>query len=1101
MRKNRSLIVALIVFAAVLALCLVACDKVQEIMLEAPADVYYDGQYLTWNKVDADYYTVSINGGEAQRVNSTTYAYTSSETDFDVTVSSVKGEASKSVSKTFHKLAAIEQLNVHNDGTVWWDAVAGASAYEVQVNGQVVGQVTDVTYDGLSAGNNRVKVRPIVSGDNSFWSLWSDEKRVNVYAAPSNIKYDGTVITWSGNAPSYEVCINNDVNVVTKPSFEYISNNVDFDVEIKAIGDYTTTFDSSVTSESFKYLSPVRDLSVENGNLVWGEVENAKGYKVHIYEDGTTGNVYTVSGTEFTALAAGKSFNVEVLPYNDEGNYFSTWSAPKTVRILETPVVTWETALNPDGVATNNLTWQVVTGAIDYMVEFTDPEGKTTLSATANKIEFGNAFSMVGEYKIRVMAMAADGGVSYDSKYTKDIKVIRLPAPTAPKSNFIVSDASDLSEGMTINFNQVGGAYGYRLYKDGEPVQSVASNVSSFTVNNIVDGGNLAGSEIEYSVQSVGQTPSQSANANNGFTVTLDSLTDSSLKAEVNVLPAPAWNDDKTQNIAGTTLRWNAVGGAVNGYTVRYNSSKVAVNDGTSVPLTEILTTAGSYEVAICARGDGAGTLASNYNPAIDVQRLATPTGLHVLSENDGTLTFTNYAIDNATYGGYRVTVSSETTTRTYESLTNFYAAISTAGSTVYVVYVGNRWVENTYYLESLPSTAKTFIRLAAPTFSENSLSTQEYLTWNAPVNISGYSPEYTIFADKIANPNERDRSFDLSFLEAGEHIFSIQAVGDGQTYITSEPSVEIKFTKLETPQIKVTGDGYRWNSVQNATSYQLHIGNTLKYSVNHGTGGQYGYMPEYGDVGTYTVKLEAVGNGSASLSAESINTISSDALTFEQKVTKLSAPTLSARYSDSAYVSNGRIIADITTASTLQSGYNILRRADGTMPAISYQFEVGTSLISDDGTCVEVTINSPGTYAVKAKAVGGIFGVVDSVSVTSDGVSPADTVFHTTSESSNTSTIYLLGVPTRGNLTANAGNGYISWGLVSNSLGYEYYIVADGVAIRGSADSPESASGSSAVIEQYKQYNSITIYVRAKGNGTTHISSAWSDGYTYSVG
>ena len=141
----------LVAMIAALAACLAACDKADEIFLNAPKDVYYDGQYLTWDKVDADYYTVSINGGEAQRVNSTTYAFASPGVDFDVTVSSVKGGATKSISKTFHPLAAVEELKAYNDGTLWWTPVAGANAYEVQVNGQNVGQVTDASYDALKA--------------------------------------------------------------------------------------------------------------------------------------------------------------------------------------------------------------------------------------------------------------------------------------------------------------------------------------------------------------------------------------------------------------------------------------------------------------------------------------------------------------------------------------------------------------------------------------------------------------------------------------------------------------------------------------------------------------------------------------------------------------------------------------------------------------------------------------------------------------------------------------------------------------------------------------------------------------------------------------
>lgn len=155
-----------------------ACSKVDN-MLYTPQNVAYDGQYVTWNKVElADYYYVTINGGEKARSNSTTYAYQSDDT-FEVTVSSVSdGEEKASTSQTFKPLAKINEVFVSDNGEISWDAVAGANAYTVSVNGATQ-TVTDTRISTLPVGSNRVKVKPIVSGDNTFYSTFSQE--VNVY--------------------------------------------------------------------------------------------------------------------------------------------------------------------------------------------------------------------------------------------------------------------------------------------------------------------------------------------------------------------------------------------------------------------------------------------------------------------------------------------------------------------------------------------------------------------------------------------------------------------------------------------------------------------------------------------------------------------------------------------------------------------------------------------------------------------------------------------------------------------------------------------------------------------------------------------------------
>ena len=151
--KKKGLILVILVIAAVAAAAIFsACDDVEELLYGEPENIKYDGAYITWDKIDgANYYMVSINGAEAQRSNSTTYAYTSTET-FEVTITAVYDESEASSSETFKPLASIQTLYISDDGTVSWDAVAGANAYEVSVNGRAE-TVTDTVYDKFTPGS------------------------------------------------------------------------------------------------------------------------------------------------------------------------------------------------------------------------------------------------------------------------------------------------------------------------------------------------------------------------------------------------------------------------------------------------------------------------------------------------------------------------------------------------------------------------------------------------------------------------------------------------------------------------------------------------------------------------------------------------------------------------------------------------------------------------------------------------------------------------------------------------------------------------------------------------------------------------------------
>lgn len=1041
MKKRRNLILMLLVAVAALTLCFVACNKVKEAIMDAPENIYFDGQYLTWDKVDADYYTVSINGGEAQRVNSTTYAYQSTST-FDVTVTAVKGDASKGTSKSFSYLSGIEQINVRNNGEAWWNASPGANAYEIQVDGTVVGQVTDTAYTALGVGSHRIKVKPVVSGDNSFYSTWSSEKYVNIYATPYEIKYDGTAVSWKGNAQKYEVVINGQTNVVTSSKFDYNSENRDFSVQIKAVGDYVNNFDSAVGENEFHYLQTVTDMVVEEGILKWQAVDNAKGYKVRV-----GANVATVAdGTEYKDIPAGQSVEVSVMPYNDEGNYFSSWSAKKSVYVLSAPVFRWNSDLELDTVANNNYTWDAVPSADGYTVELTLPDGNKEISHFGNESRaFAYLYENVGVYTVRVKANASTADTDrYDSKYSDPLTVERLAAPRQASQNFIISDANRLNAGFTVNFVGVNGATGYQLYKDGVLMSGLTADAfgTAITDVNVADNTVTSQQNYTYMVQTLGGKSTVG-----GLTyVKLPSIKATSLSFNVIIQQQP-----QGLTASGFNAFWNAVGGS-NGYAVAYGGNTYTAS--TESYDLRILS-AGKTEITVCARGDGAATLASNYTAALEIRKLDYPRNIKITyGDGNGLLQYDD--VSNAT--GYSVYIGTNYQALDQQSWSEMYQNISEEGTVVSMSADANKFNEDktVYFLTSDISPTQTFIRLAAPTFPEGALSNQTEITWNVPDNINTdeYTPTYVLAYRDTTVATRNGTSYSLAGLDAGNYTFTVRAVGDDVRYLDSPYSVVGKtFTKLETPSMTVESDGYHWNAVPSSSSYYVEIDGKRECDEDHLAGKKYVFKPSYSTIGSHKVRLTAIGNG--------IDTVSSNAFEYVQTVEQLQRPEISVAYSNpDGFVIGGSLIATITKSSP---------------HAIDYQYEIGGKSTTTSALSASQVMDSQGSFAIKVKALGGVI---------------ENEIYYVDSLYSAENSMILLASPTLGGFQMSS-DGIIQWRSVSNASGYDYQISFDG----GEFSELAHIGGCSLVVDDFRQYTNIIIRVRASANGASNkVNSAWTE-------
>ena len=118
--------------------------------------------------------------------------------------------------------------------------------------------------------------------------------------------------------------------------------------------------------------------------------------------------------------------------------------------------------------------------------------------------------------------------------------------------------------------------------------------------------------------------------------------------------------------------------------------------------------------------------------------------------------------------------------------------------------------------------------------------------------------------------------------------------------------------------------------------------------------------------------------------------------------------------------------------------------------------------------------IESPGTYTIKAKAVGGVF--------------DDEKTYYIDSQYTAENQIIILAPPTASSFSINA-DGIIKWSNVSATIGYDYQISFDD----GEFSEITHIGYSSLQIENFKSYKRIKIKVRASSNGDPgRVNSEW---------
>jgi len=1036
------------------ALGLSACGgKVpEELMNSAPGDVaaetlaYSDGS-LSWAAADgATEYAVSFNGGAEITTSQTRVAHAFTES-FSAAVTPEKGDIrGNTTTKNFEKLGDVTPM-LDSDGSVYWDSVPNADAYIVKVDGKAGEPVRDTVYSDFSAGTHRVQVMPMNSADNGFFGMYGASVNVTYVAQPTNIKYDGNSITWVGSAVAsgYEVYIDGELHeTVNSTKLEYDAKNRSFNVAVRALGDGKTTFAMPVTdAKPFVYLAPVTDIDVADGALVWEKVPEADGYFIRI----DNGNPVAVTEAVYKNLPIGASVNVEIKPYSEKDTYFSSWSEVKSVYILPAPKAHWDSTIALDGNNGTNFYWDSVDGADGYTVVLQTPSGgedRFEFGSSANHFEY--AYTAAGKYTVSVIATADPATERYSSGMSERFMVTRLAAPVALKNNFITSAADNVAKGFTVSFERASGGSGYRIYKDGALLGTRPANSAQISVGDIVTSEVTEEQTFNYGIQTVGsQTPVPSGSG--VYKLTLDSLSSSMLTFDIRVLAVPV-----NLEMSGSVLSWNGVDKA-NGYSLSGFGGGADVMS-TSRDMSDL--NAGSYNIAVCARGNGADILPSNYTPALNVVRLNAPSniGISTTDAGEGQLVYDKVEFAKS----YTVKFDHTPEPIAADTLDNVSDKITAKGTSVNMYAVADYYSENkaVYYMSSQISGTVRFLRFNEITFPSPAFNGNT-LVWNKPDNIneSVYTPTYRVYdANRLEyNGDKNGTSMDLSALPAGDYTFYVKTIGDGRTYINSDLSKAVTVTKLETPVVTRTETDYVWTGVVGASSYAVYVNGKLVKTVVHSSvqSADYLYTPEFKNVGTYNVSVLAVGDGG-------YKTINSSPYSIEQIAKQPDTPEFDVSYSAPYYSADGTIDVTVTKPSPNTTGYI---------------YSVAGITSEKTGINFSHNPNTTGSFEVSVYAVGGKF--------------DADGIYYVDSRSAAKREMTLLAAPTSNSVSISR-DGKLIWGVSDKAVEYEAEIYWDG----SDAPSETVTVTQNTTVLDLSGHNSVVIKIRALGNGSNIVSSVW---------
>lgn len=622
--------------------------------------------------------------------------------------------------------------------TVSWDAVPGATGYNLKFNGTVYDVPgTSKTITGLNPNTNyqyEVSAKN-ESGSGSYTPSDIIRTPVKPPITPMNISAavtaESATITWNRvvDATSYDVLFNGTVYSMTNTSamFTGLTANSRYSFAVRAkneggMSSYSTT-QTLLTLPNPP--ASVNATAAKNSITVsWSAVSGVTGYDVSL-----GGKIYSVTSTSYTitGLIAGISYSYAVRAKNASGP--GAYSASKVIQTLpELPVV--PSAISATVTADSaTISWNHVVGAASYDVLFNG----TTYNVTDPFRTFTGLASNTN-YTYAVRARNVSGTSAYSSTQT-------LRTLLKPPSNV---NATATKNTVTVSWGAVAGATSYDVLFAGN-VYSVTGTSNTFTEL-------MAGTEYTYSVRAV-----------NTFGVSVYSN-----GATIRTFPEPPgvpMEIGAFTTADSVEVMWNMVSGAIS-YDVLFDG-KVSTVTGTSLKVNGLMSNT-DYAYRVRAKNESGSSDYSLEHVARTLLNI--PTNVNASADVDTVRVSWNASIGATSYEVKLNGVIHNVT----DTMVEF------TGLKPYTDYTYSVSAKNdiTYSLYSKPATIKT-LRDAPPT----------------PTNVRAVADFNSIMISW--DPSEEAISYEVQFDNNIYQVSSAARMFSFRSAHNTEPNTFILFTGL----------------------------------------------------------------------------------------------------------------------------------------------------------------------------------------------------------------------------------------------------------------------------------------------------------------
>lgn len=470
----------------------------------ASYDVTFDGRRENVTETTKTYTGLTPNKNYAYSVRANNAGGSSAYTDSQLATTPVKSpDVPTGVGATATK----------NSVTLRWDAIAGASSYDVLFNGTVYNvSGTSKTITGLTPGMEySYQVRANNAGGSGPYSTPLTVSTIpNAPTVPTNVNATATVnsvtVSWNAvaGAESYIVLFNGKAHTVytTSKTFTGLTSGASYTYEVCAKNISGTSAYSAVKTIKTVLTPPAMPANVKaipksrEITLVWDITNGASSYDIMFngkLSEGVKANVRT-----YVYLAPDTSYTYKVRAKNAAG--VSAYSPLQSARTLPAPP---SVPTNVSATATTNsvtVSWSAVSGASGYNLRFNGAVINVTgTSRTITELESGT------DCTYQVCANNAGGSSAYSAEKTIQTAPVIPDVPAG-----ISADPEAVS--VLLGWNMVRGALSYDVIFNGITYNDIVD--TSMTISGLSSNAdyiyqlrakNAAGCS-EYSAESVVRT-------------------------------------------------------------------------------------------------------------------------------------------------------------------------------------------------------------------------------------------------------------------------------------------------------------------------------------------------------------------------------------------------------------------------------------------------------------------------------------------------------------------------------------------------------------------------------------------------------------------